>query len=72
MCAGTFKEFLLFSFLFFFKIASANGIPQINVIICNLTTFVARFVAAAFGVVAGADFCCATKLRNKSLVCRQP
>ena len=30
---------------------------------------VARFVAAAFGVVAGADFCCAsaTELRNKSL-----
>ena len=29
--------------------------------------FVARFVAAAFGVVAAADFCCAAKLRNKSL-----
>ena len=29
--------------------------------------FVARSVAAAFSVVAGADFCCATKLRNKSL-----
>jgi len=34
--------------------------------------FVARFVAVAFGVVAGADFCCTTKLRNKSLVCHQP
>ena len=29
MCAGTFKELLLFRFLFFlFKIVSANGIPQ--------------------------------------------
>jgi len=29
--------------------------------------FVAHFVAAAFGVVAGADFCCTTKLHNESL-----
>jgi len=27
--------------------------------------FVARLAAAAFGVVEGAGFCCATKLRNK-------
>ena len=34
--------------------------------------FVARFVAAAFDMVAECATSCAAKLRNKSLVCHQP
>jgi len=45
MCAATFKEFLLFSFLFFFKTVSQWHSTNYNVVVCNLTTFLLRVLS---------------------------
>ena len=73
-------SFVSFSmFLFFsFKITPANNIAAIKTssFVSLDAMFVARFVAAAFGEVAGRNLLrskvAQQKSRNKSLVCHQP
>jgi len=69
MCSDTsFVRFCSFLFCFFLNCACQYHYASYNVpsSLSFDVIFVAHFVAATFGVVAGTDFCCATKLHSKS------